>query len=171
MALDEDKRKPLTADHLAALEGLDRGLAFNTTHTIARELIAAGLAFSDWGRLAITEAGRIAARRPQRPFRIIEEHVSDLSDELVINQTVDPMTAPHLAHSSASKLERSAIVLVEEEPLPPLPPADDDVQRAMRAAGVASGVTGVWPETEWVHAFIDAWVHEPVLDDADHTKT
>jgi hypothetical protein len=159
---------------LAALEGLDRGLAFNTTHTIARELIAAGLAFSDWGRLAITEAGRIAARRPARPFRIIEEHVSDLSDEQHFKEgvvAIDRMTAPHLAHSSASKLERSAIVLVEEEPYEPLPPPADEMQKAMRAAGVASGVTGVWVEEKWVRAFVDAWVHALTLDDADHTKT
>jgi hypothetical protein len=159
MALDDAKRKPLTSAHLAALEGLDRGVAFNTTHTVARELIAMGYAFSEWGRLAITEAGRIALRRPaQQSFRIIDEHVADLSDEPHIVEEIDPMTAPHLVHSSNSKLERTAIVLVEEEPYEPLPPANDDIQRALRAAGVASGITGVWVEDKWVHAFIEAFV-------------
>jgi hypothetical protein len=162
MALDDAKRKPLSAAHLTALDGLERGVTFNTAHTVARELIEMGYAFSDWGRLAITEAGRIALRRPLQSFRIIDEHVADLSDEQFFSEgvrAIDPMTAPHLVHSSQSKMERTAIVLVEEEPYAPLPPADDDVQRAMRAAGVASGVTGVWPETEWVHAFIDAFIN------------
>jgi len=161
MALDDAKRKPLSAEHLAALDGLDRGVTFNTAHTVARELIEMGLAFSDWGRLAITEAGRIALRRPLQSFRIIDEHVADLSDEQFFAEgvrAIDPMTAPHLVHASQSKMERTAIVLVEEEPYEPLPPASDDIQRAVRAAGVASGITGVWVEDKWVHAFIEAFV-------------
>jgi len=159
MALDDAKRKPLSAAHLTALDGLERGVTFNTAHTVARELIEMGYAFSDWGRLAITEAGRIALRRPLQSFRIIDEHVADLSDEVFKSRLeIDPMTAPHLVHSSASKMERTAIVLVEEEPYEPLPPASDDIQRAVRAAGVASGITGVWVEDKWVHAFIEAFV-------------
>jgi len=159
MALDDDKRKPLAAEHLAALDGLERGVTFNTTHTVARELIEMGYAFTDWGRLAITEAGRIELRRPPlRSFPIINEHVADISAQAA-KLTDDPFAAPHRAG-----LERTGIILVEEEPSTPLPPASDDVQRAMRAAGVASGKTGVWPETEWVHAFIDAYVATSKLE-------
>jgi hypothetical protein len=159
MAFDAPERKPLAAEHLAALQGLDRGVAFNTTHTIARELIAMGYATSDWGRLAITEAGRIVVRQAGRSFTVIDDSVCEMS---AARADIDQMTAPHLVHSSASKLERSAIVLIEEEPYEDLPPAADRVQKAMRAAGVASGKTGVWVDDAWVHAFIDAFDDDAV---------
>ena len=155
MAFDAPERKPLAAEHLAALDGLDRGAAFNTTHTIARELTEMGYATSDWGRLAITEAGRIVVRAAARSFTVIDDSISEMS--AAARADVDPMTAPHLVHSSASKLERSAIVLIEEEPYEDLPPASDARQKAMRAAGVASGKTGVWVDDAWVQAFIDAF--------------
>jgi len=155
MAFDAPERKTLAAEHLAALQGLDRGVAFNTTHTIARELISMGYATSDWGRLAITEAGRIVVRQAARSFTVIDDSISEMS--AAARADVDPMTAPHLVHSSASKLERSAIVLIEEEPYEDLPPASDARQKAMRAAGVASGKTGVWVDDAWVQAFIDAF--------------
>ena len=110
MAPDASERKPLAAEHLTALDGLDRGVRFNTTHTIARELIAMGYATSDWGRLAITEAGRIVVRQAGRSFTVIDDSISEMS--AAARADVDPMTAPHLVHSSASKLERSAIVLI-----------------------------------------------------------
>ena len=157
MALDASERKPLAAEHLAALDGLDRGVTFNTTHTIARELIALGLASSDWGRLAITEAGRIALRRPARSYTIINEHVADMSAEPVQDLAdLDPFAAPHRARLSDEAIEVLKETLVEA-PSAPLPPATDRVQRALRAAGVASGKTGIWVEDKWVHAFIDAF--------------
>jgi len=157
MALDASERKPLAEEHLAALDGLDRGVTFNTTHTIARELIALGLASSDWGRLAITEAGRIALRRPARSYTIINEHVAAISVEPVQDLAdLDPMAAPHRARLSDEAIEVLKETLVEAPPAP-LPPATDRVQRALRAAGVASGKTGIWVEDKWVHAFIDAF--------------
>jgi len=157
MALDASERKPLAAEHLAALDGLDRGVTFNTTHTIARELIEMGYAVSDWGRLAITEAGRIALRRPARSYTIINEHVADMSAEPVQDLAdLDPMAAPHRAKLSDEAIEVLKETLVEA-PSAPLPPATDRVQRALRAAGVASGKTGIWVEDKWVHAFIDAF--------------
>ena len=36
----------------------------------------------------------------------------------------------------------------------------DELQRALRAAGVASGVTGVWVDEKWVKAFVDAMLEE-----------
>jgi hypothetical protein len=165
MALDVDKRKPLTEEHLAALAGLDRGVTFNTTHTVARELIALGLASSDWGRLAITEEGRRVIRRlPGRTYQIIDTHVADLSLEPAQDLAdLDPMAAPHRA-----KLSEEAISVLKETlreaPPAPLPPPGDDIQRAMRAAGVASGVTGVWVEEKWVHAFIDAFTRDDSVE-------
>ncbi|MHC2537003.1 hypothetical protein [Bradyrhizobium diazoefficiens] len=52
----------LTEDAAQALEALDEGAWMNTAHRVARELIAAGLAFDGWGRLEISESGRRAAR-------------------------------------------------------------------------------------------------------------
>jgi hypothetical protein len=170
MALDEAKRKVvLTTDELAALDGLDRGARYNVAHSTARGLVAKGLALDNWGWLGLTETGRRVLRQHNYTLntdhRILRTHVldddqiADLSTQAA-KLTDDPFAAPH-----RSGLERSAIVLVEEEePYAPLPPADDDVQRAMRAAGVASGVTGVWPEIEWVHAFIEAFVASSKLE-------
>jgi len=157
MALDASERKPLAAEHLAALDGLDRGVTFNTTHTIARELIALGLASSDWGRLCITEAGRIALRRPVRSYTIINEHVADMSAEPVQDLAdLDPMAAPHRARLSDEAIEVLKETLVEA-PSAPLPPAADTMTRAQRAAGIASGKTGVWIEAIWIEAFVAAF--------------
>ena len=157
MALDASERKPLAAEHLAALDGLDRGVTFNTTHTIARELIALGLASSDWGRLCITEAGRIALRRPARSYTIINEHVADMSAEPVQDLAdLDPMAAPHRAKLSDEAIEVLKETLVEA-PSAPLPPAADTMTRAQRAAGIASGKTGVWIEAIWIEAFVAAF--------------
>ena len=53
----------VSAEALAALAALEQGATFNTTHTIARELMALSLAFEDFGRLQITEQGRVYLRR------------------------------------------------------------------------------------------------------------
>jgi hypothetical protein len=163
MALDEAKRKiVLTAEELAALDGLDRGARYNVTHSIARDLVAKGLALDNWGWLGLTETGRRVLRHHNYTLntdhRILRTHVLD-DDQIAdisaqaAKLTDDPFAAPHRAG-----LERTAIVLVEEEPYEPLPPASDDIQRAVRAAGVASGITGVWVEDKWVHAFVEAFV-------------
>ena len=43
----------LSVEAFVALDALEHGATFNTSHTVARELIAQGLAQDDWGRLTI----------------------------------------------------------------------------------------------------------------------
>jgi hypothetical protein len=173
----------ISAEALAALSGIENGAHYNALHTTARELIAAGYACDNWGQLDLTEAGRIYLRRGQ--FRIAitsDEQVCDLSVHMMdvpkvpidrrpskfwknhaavdLEQphrsrgdydTIDPMTAPHRARKAAEPLE-----LVPEAPPEPLPVAESQLQKMMRAAGVASGKTGVWVKDEWVEEFIRA---------------
>jgi len=136
----------VTAEQLVVLGRLEHGAYFNVTHTTARELIAAGLACEEWGRLALTEEGRIALRRPaQHKYYILDDN--EVADMSAAQLAVDPMTSPHLANQP----------IVEEAPAAPLSPACDTPTKAMRAAGVASGKTGVWVDKVWVDAFIEAF--------------
>jgi len=139
MAPDDDKRKPPTAEHLAALDGLERGMRFNVIHSVARELIELGYASNDWGQLAITEAGRVAVRRP---YPIISEHVANLNAAKLSD---DPFANP------------DAVPIAAPPPPVKLSPARDSRERAQRAAGVASGKCGNWPNEAWVEAFIEAF--------------
>jgi hypothetical protein len=165
MALDQPEGKAaLSADGMAALMLLEEGKRLNAVSRAARELIALGLAVPGWSDdLDITEAGRRRARRGVR-----SEHVTDLSCFASVNPSVDPMASPtpvaiepfELAPEAPSEItERGAPSEIQEE-------ASDttnsigELQRAQRAAGVASGVTGVWVDEKWVHAFVDAWVQE-----------
>lgn len=117
-----------------ALQQLDAGARFNCTHTVARELIAAGLAGNDWGVLAITEAGRRIARH----------------DHAGILRTLDGR-------------EVVAVRSPAPEPAPASAPQTDlqkltwSRQRASRAAGEANARCGVWVEPRWVTAFMDAY--------------
>jgi len=133
-----------------ALSELDEGRVFNSTHRVARELIAAGVAHDDAGRLRITEQGRCLIRhmgsppidRSPQPFwrdhRTVDEHVANLEPELKLPRNMDgPMVW-------ARELKEGA-------------PAALDRARAQRAAGVANGVTGVWTDDKWVLAFMDAY--------------
>jgi hypothetical protein len=151
----------ISAEALAALSGIEHGARYNTVHSIARELMAAGYASDDWGNLGITEAGRCYLRRGQFKIAISgDEHVSDISVQRVVRRDVDddidPMSAPHRVNKPAAPLE-----LVPEAPPEPLPIAQTRMQEMLRAAGVASGITGVWVEDRWVEEFIRA------LDGAD----
>jgi len=136
----------LTEGARDALGRLDGGAVMNVIHPIARELIEAGLARSAWGTLEITEAGRILARK--RSFSG-GEGVADLS-AVIINPSMHPMGPP---------LEPFVIApdMPAQDPTPPALPSDAGMARALRAAGVASGVTGVWVEETWVRAFVTAW--------------
>lgn len=155
----------ISAEALVALGQLEGGARYNTLHSVARELMAAGLAGDDWGHLSLTEQGRIYLRRGRFNIAITsDEQACDLS-KLSIDRTPsarwkghalddgerasgDPMAAPHLINKP--------LELIAEAPPEPLPIAQSRKQEMMRAAGVASGVTGVWVEEAWVEAFIRA---------------
>jgi hypothetical protein len=127
--------------HHIVLQKLAEGGRFNVLHSTARQLIAQGLAREEWGKLVITEAGRIALR-PRSSFTVVSEHVTDLNFGCQLSD--DPMSNP----------QAEPFELLEEAPPEPLPPPTDRMQQALRAAGVASGKTGVWVDDKWVAAFI-----------------
>jgi hypothetical protein len=60
------------------LNALDEGSVFNVTHCYARELISAGLALDDAGRLRITELGRLTVRHASRSYATADEHHANL---------------------------------------------------------------------------------------------
>ena len=119
-------------------------------HSQARELIRAGLALDDFGRLRITEAGRELIRHAGVPPRVelpplwrdaptTSEHVANLG---VPHETPDGMIGgpfPDAGHDAAE------------------PTLAWSRARARRAVGVANGVMGVWAAAPWVQAFLDAY--------------
>jgi len=140
----------ISAEALVALGAIDRGARYNTIHTTARELMGLGLACEDWGRLGITEAGRIFLRRGKFNIAIDDDNISDLSAHNTSVQIKrDPMAAPHRVHDEPLEL------LPEAEPTP-LPVAETRMQEMLRAAGVASGKTGVWVDAKWLEEFARA---------------
>lgn len=169
----------ISAQAVEALDRLEHGARFNTLHTVARELIDAGLAQEDWGALALTEAGRIYLRRGAAVHIPIncDDHISDLSvhqmripkgpiDRRPVsfwkNRATDPMASPqHVLRDEADEDVGSTkpLKLIEEAPVQPLPVAETRKQEMLRAAGVASGKTGVWVEEAWVLAFVEALDH------------
>ena len=163
MTPETSKGKALSSAEIDILDALEHGAHFNTTHTSAADLLRRGLVMAGWGRLSITEAGRIALRRSSHAFLISDPLVADLA--IVTRSGVDPMTAPHLVNHAREILDE---VIVTE-----LPPTSDRVARALRAAGVASGVTGVWVDEKWVRAFVDALDAQSADDagDAQHNET
>jgi hypothetical protein len=161
-----------------ALRGLDDGARYNTTHTTARELIEAGLASDDWGHLSLTESGRSYLRRGKFVTRSVnceDEYVSDMSVHAMQiprieidrmpkpfwrNHAVDPMMSPQHVQAAQQQSLQAALPqqqqLLPEPPPEPLPIAETRRQEMLRAAGVASGKTGVWVEYKWVEEFIRA---------------
>lgn len=142
----------ISPEALAALSSIEHGAQFNTLHSTARELMDLGYAADDWGKLGITEAGRMYLRRGKFSFSIIsDENVCDLA--IHRNAPIDPMAAPHLAHSASAPI---ALELIKEAPIEPLPVAESRMQEILRAAGVASGITGVWVDARWLEEFARA---------------
>lgn len=129
-----------------ALERLTEGVVMNPVHTVARELINEGLALNDWGRLALTEAGWVRARRRIRSLHeIIDPNISDMAYQ-------NPMgLGPEVPVDMAA-----AHVVIESAPPETVRPLSY-YDRAIAAAGVASGKTGEWPTPAWVHAFMEAF--------------
>jgi hypothetical protein len=142
----------LSVDGMKALMLLEEGARLNCVSRAARELVELGLAMPGWADdLVISEAGRRRARGGVR-----SEHVADLSLSVSTNPNVDPMAAPQgsepfeLAPEAPSEIQK--ISGIQESDV------ISELQRAQRAAGVASGVTGVWVDEKWVKAFVEAWV-------------
>ena len=142
----------LSVDGMKALMLLEEGARLNCVSRAARELIALGLAEPGWADdLVISEAGRRRARRGVR-----SEHVADLSLSTSMNPNVDPMASPQPDEPFELAPERANSDITESYAGNVI----SELQRAQRAAGVASGVTGVWVDEKWVEAFVDAWVKE-----------
>ena len=160
----------MDAAHRVVLEKLSEGSRFNTVHPIARALIAEGYAREEWGRLTITEAGRLALK-PRRSIHVISEHVTDLNFGCQLSG--DPMSNPQVVQepfellpplpqellpqtAALTELEAPMPLPAPPEPAALLPPTSDRRELALRAAGVASGRTGVWVDERWVMEFITA---------------
>jgi hypothetical protein len=167
----------VSAEALAALHALEEGAHYNTLHSVARELMEAGYAFDSWGELGMTEAGRIYLRRGHRrniPISSDDEHVYDMSVHMmqVPKVPIDRRpskfwknSAPHHVdrgdYDPTVALDTTAVAtrpleLIDEAPAQPLPAAESQLQKMLRAAGVASGKTGVWVKDEWVEEFFNA---------------
>ena len=145
--------------HRIVLQKLADGGRFNVLHSTARSLIAEGLAREEWGALTITEAGRIALSRPYKNYHVISEHVTDLNFGCQLSD--DPMSNPQaepfeLLPPLPQEAELEAPMPLPAPPEPALPPTSDRRELALRAAGVASGKTGVWVDEKWVMEFITA---------------
>ncbi|RPI43067.1 MAG: hypothetical protein EHM67_05735 [Hyphomicrobiaceae bacterium] len=140
----------MDATHLVLLQKLSEGGRFNVLHSTARSLIAEGLAREEFGRLVITETGRLALRA-RRSLYVIDDHVGDLN--FACHLSGDPMSNPQ---AEPFELLPEAPMPLPAPPEPLLEPTDDRKQLALRAAGVASGKTGVWVDEQWLMEFITA---------------
>lgn len=152
----------LTPHALSALVQIDNGARLNVLSVVSRELIEAGMAFDDFGRLEITEAGRHQLRRDRfRMFDAVGDHVANMGD---MNQPMwhtpvnshplrtrdqDPPGDDHLDASILPDLENLRRDL------------SWDRSRVRAAAGAANGACGIWVEPAWVEAFIKAFENEP----------
>lgn len=172
----------ISAAAYEALQRLDDGHRLNTTHRLARELIAANLAHAGFGILEITEAGRIWLRRGV----VRKEYLAD--DPNVANLSAQPAQPAQHGHSAnitgrpgeptSGELVRGTdslpvppewhppLVLPPEAPpapevMPPAPLTDAALAwsrpRAIAAAGVANGKTNIWVATDWLDAFMQAY--------------
>lgn len=181
----------LSAEALTALRRLEEGARFNTMHSTARELLDAGLAHDDWGHLTISEGGRRLLRGGARRIEINSDeqacdmsrvHMMQIPKDAQIDRTpngwwinsatdrakvavIDPMASPQ--HVFKHQIVENTPVVFKEPPAEPLPIAELRKQEMLRAAGVASGKTGVWPDERWVNEFVRAL--DGVLE-ADGTK-
>jgi hypothetical protein len=146
----------LSVEAFMALDALEHGAYFNCSHTIARELIAEGLAQSDWDRLAISEQGRVYLRSRRAAVRQFVRGPADAAD-LSLHRVIDPMSNPQATPPQAvTPAQLEVLAALEVAPTGMLPPAGKWRDRALRAAGTASGKTDVWPDTVWVMEFINA---------------
>ena len=144
----------LSFEHASALDRLEHGSQLNALSRVARELVAAGLAFVDFGYLRITETGR---RELRRRMGVSDGNVSGLADHGIVDPARFPMgKPPELPMDKPPEfvLASEEFISSLEEAVVPL----DQMQRALRAAGVASGITNVWVDEKWVEAFVEAFL-------------
>lgn len=154
----------LSPQAIETLVELDLGKHMNTVHSVCRELIAAGMASDDWGRLEITEKGRLVVRQMRfsgvRQFLVDDPNISNMGD---FNR---PAPLPPVAPEIGSDLIINNMEVTQEtgptEPRElPLYKREGSVawsrERARQAAGVANGKSGVWIEATWIDAFLDAY--------------
>ena len=152
----------ITPEAFQALQALHDGARYNIMHTIARELIDAGLAHSGFGILEITEAGRIWVRRGVQPVNQPRSYIVDDPDiaNLGASNQVEKI------NTREERAPQEPFVFAPEPPpqsetLPPAPLTDTSLAwsraRAIAAAGAASGVTDHWPPPDWITSFMDAY--------------
>ena len=126
----------VSAEALAALGALEHGARLNTMHTVARELMGAGLACEEWGHLGITENGRRYLRKGKFTVAInTDDNVCDICNIDISNKSIA------WPRRTASLNKKAEPLILEEAPSPPLPIAETRMQEMQRAAGVASGAT------------------------------
>ena len=140
----------LSFEHARALDAMERGSQLNALSVVSRELVAAGLAFVDFGYLRITETGRRALRRR---MGTAEADIADLADHGIVDPAKYPMGKP--TEFVIAEIEEVAVCepIQRDESV-----VVDQMQRALRAAGVASGITNVWVDEKWVEAFVEAFL-------------
>lgn len=154
----------LSDEGFLALAALDQNHAkFNVRHRTARELMNAGFADDYFGSLMITELGRVHLRRSQY------ENFADLSQHVVPDPARYPMGVPKPPETIA--VSQAALDAIDEVMLEELQEKEDTPvvlkwrQRALRAAGVASGKTGKWVDEAWITEFINALEAEGAIPD------
>jgi hypothetical protein len=132
----------LSNEALNALTELDAGARMNCLHTVARELIAAGMAFDGWGYLEITESGRRLARSalPYRNFAISDPNIANMGD-----RNAPPIVPEEIVTPKPEIVSRQEPVMTWSR------------ERAVKAAGVANGRVGIWVDQRWVEAFLQAY--------------
>lgn len=161
----------------SALVDLDNGARMNCIHTVARELIAAGMAFDGWGKLEITEMGRRAARS-LRSFTTDNPNIANMGDmnqpmfETPLNSHQIPDPDFVLAPIAPLAVRENVVISRTPDPdaadmvdrnKPTLAPQLEKLglawsrERATRAAGLANGEVGIWVDERWVSAFLDAY--------------
>jgi hypothetical protein len=159
----------ITPEAFQALQALHDGARYNIMHTIARELIDAGLAHSGFGILEITEAGRIWVRRGVQPVGKSRTYITDDANVSNLGGNVNnpPVsnTQPNEPVPITPPLPLVLPPLLEQKPepevMPPAPMTDTSLawsrDRAIAAAGAASGQTDHWPPPAWIVAFMEAY--------------
>ena len=148
----------LSVDGLKALLMMEEGHRLNCVSRVARELVELGLAMPGWADdLVISEAGRRKVRGCVR-----SEHVADLSAFTTMGPDVDPMASPQPSEpfEIAPEMPPESCESVVVETIRRDGAVVGEIQRGLRAAGVASGITGVWVDEKWVNAFVEAWLDD-----------
>lgn len=133
---------------IKALGRLDDGAVLNSIHSTARELILAGMAYDDWGHLALTEEGRRVARQF---YRANSEQMSELWQTPADSHHVEQFELLPVGEQDHHVQEVIVRPVVSEGQLA------WTRERAMWAAVLANNATDIWIEEKWLAAFMDAY--------------